>query len=278
MDMNWLEGIVYAFVSGFAQFMPVSAQAHEQILLRLFGADKAHSLMQLFVHIGALAALILSSKNQLNRIIRENSLKKIPKRRRKRQPDPQTILDLSFVKTACIPLLLGYLLYFKTAQWENKLPLSAVFLVLNGLVLHIPMYLSMGNKDSRSMSRLDALLFGIGGITGILPGMSRVGVTTSIAITRGADTQQAYKWSLLLSLPALAAWILFDVISLFAASFTGMGFLFVLQCILSAGAAYLGTASAIYFMRFITVKAGLYNFSYYCWGAALFAFILYLYT
>jgi hypothetical protein len=42
------------------------------------------------------------------------------------------------------------------------------------------------------------------------------------------------------------------------------------------GFAYIGAYFALIFLRFMSVKLGFSGFSYYCWGAALFAFILYM--
>ena len=37
MDLNWLQSIIYGFVSGLMDILPVSAQAHRALLLKLFG-------------------------------------------------------------------------------------------------------------------------------------------------------------------------------------------------------------------------------------------------
>lgn len=278
MDISFAESIIYAFVSAIAEFMPISSLAHEQILLKLFGMQQIHPLMQLFVHGGMLFALIFSCKGALRHMNRENQLLKISVRRRKRQPDPQVVSDISFVKVACIPIVLGFLFFFSINKLENRLPLSAAMLAVNGLLLHIPIYFSTGNKDSRSMTRIDSFMFGVSSSVGIIPGLSRIGLAGSYASLRGADFNHTYKWCLLLSIPTLAMLLLCDIVQLFSASYAGFYFLFVLQCIFAAAVAFLGAMMIIRLMRFYISKNGMSVFSYYCWGAALFAFILYLYT
>lgn len=276
MDMNWLETILYGLAAGLCEFLPVSSQAHQSILLYLFGQDGAHPLLGLLVHLGSLAALIVATRAQLTRLYREYSLMKVPKRRRKRFPDTLCLMDVSVLKTASIPLVLGFVVYFFTSRWSSRLYLIALLLLLNAVILHVPMYLPVGNKDARSMSRLDSLLIGLGGAFAVLPGVSRVGTSFSVASARGADLQQAYKWSLLLSVPAIVILSTFDVFFLISGGFDGLGFVFVLQCIVAAGFAYLGAHAAIALMRSLVQRTGLHGFSYYCLGAALFAFILYL--
>ncbi len=276
MDLNWLESLLYGLVSGFTEFMPVSAQAHKALLLSLFGQAREHALMGLCIHIGVVLALFFTSRSLFARLSREYAMLKIPKHRRKRPLDMQAILDVSFARTAGITLLIGFLLYFKTVKWRFSLPVVALGLLINGVLLHIPMYLPWGNKDSQNMSRLDAVLFGLAAAASVIPGISRIGAGVSAASARGADPQQAFKWGLLISIPALICLIIFDVYHIAVGGLSGIGFLFVLQCLICGGMAYLGAFGAITLMRIVTRRSGLYNYSYYCWGAALFVFILYL--
>lgn len=276
MNISLFESIIYGLVCGFAEFLPVSSQAHRNILNCLFGVDQEQPLMTMFLHIGALLALIVSSKSLLQRLKRELEIKRVARRRSRRQPDELAMLDLSLVKTAGIVMLLGLVFYFRTVTWNGNLPIIAILLVINGIILHIPLYLPKGNKDARTMSRLDAVLLGIGNALSVMPGFSRTGVSTSLAIARGASPQNAYKWSLLLSVPMLAALVLLDLFGVFTAGLDHIGFSFILQCIMCGCAAYIGATCGISVMKMLVRRNGIENFSYYCWGAALFTFILYM--
>lgn len=276
MNIGLIESVLYGLICGFAEFLPVSSQAHRGILNCLFGVSQEEPLMAMFLHIGALAALFVSSRTLLQRLQRELEIKRVARRRSRRQPDELAMLDLALVKTACIVMLLGFVFYFNVAAWNNSLPMIALFLVINGIVLHIPLYLPRGNKDARSMSRLDAVFLGIGSALAVIPGISRIGTSVSIGISRGATPQNAYKWSLLISIPALAALIVLDIIGVVTAGLGQIGFSFILQCIICGCAAYIGATGGISLMKAIVHRSGIENFSYYCWGAALFTFILYM--
>lgn len=277
MDLNWLEALLYGLVSGITEFLPVSAQAHQMILLNLFGYSESNGLLNLFVHIGMFAALAVTSGGYIKKIYKEYKLSKNNRRRRKRELNFQAVFDIRFVRIACIPALIGFIFYGKTLQWENTVPIVALFMLFNGIILFIPMYMSRGNKDSRNMSALDGILFGLGSALSVLPGVSRIGTGFSLAAMRGADTQHAYKWCLILSVPMLLVLSCFDIYRIFAVGLAQIEFMFVLKCILSAVATYFSATVAITFMKTLTSRSGLASFSYYSWGAALFAFILYLY-
>lgn len=276
MDLSWLESLLYGLVSGLAEFLPVSAQAHRTILLKLFGVSGEDALFSFFLHAGALAAVLAASQKHIRQIKRERKLVSDPKRRRKYRPDMKTLLDQQIVKSAFFPALLGFVLYFGILRWRSNLLVIAAFLILNGFLLFLPSHLPAGNKDSRSMSRFDALLFGLAGALGMLPGISRVGATTSVAIARGADKQQALSWSLLFSIPILICLMALDAYGFLSQGAGGLQALVLFQYLFGAAAAFCGAYIAITFMRFLAVNLGFSCFAYYSWGAALFTFILFL--
>ena len=47
MEIGWLESLLYGLLSGFTEFVPVSAQAHGAILRRLFGCGEIHFIDQM---------------------------------------------------------------------------------------------------------------------------------------------------------------------------------------------------------------------------------------
>ena len=78
----------------------------------------------------------------------------------------------------CVPPILyglcgGLLAYNRVAELGTKLQITAIFLVLNAVILFLPTLLPTGNKDARSMSPLDAMLIGLSGVLGAVPGFSR---------------------------------------------------------------------------------------------------------
>ena len=277
MDVSLIEFVLYGVVSGFTEFMPVSSHAHRKMLLTLFGNESSVVLLDLFVHIGLLVALLASVIGQFKKGAKEYALLRKAPRRRKREPNMQQALDYSFVRTGTFILLIGAFLFVKTSVWFDNLNLLALFLALNGFLLFIPTLASSGNKDSRNMNTFDAILFGVGGMLCALPGISCIGASSSMALLRGADRKEAYKWSLMLCVPALSISICMDLYGLFVTGVGGMGLLSVLMCLLSCCTAYFSGALAIKLMKTLVANKGFSGFCYYSWGAALFLFILYLY-
>ena len=277
MEISWIQSIIYGFISGLTEFVPVSSQAHQLIMRNLFGLYDVNYMLNLFVHLGMLTGLTFTSGGYILGTYNEHRMSQSNRRRRRREVNQQAVLDFKVVKTAVIPILLSFVAYSFTMKWENIVPIVAAFMLLNGIILYIPMYLAHGNKDSRNMSALDSLLFGLGSALSALPGVSRIGAGCSTAIMRGADPKHAYHWCIILSLPVLVLLLGFDIFGIFSNSVVGSGFGFVVKCILSGTCAHLGASLSISLLKAMTERTGISVFSFYSLGAALFAFILYLF-
>ncbi len=277
MELNWLQAIFYGFIAGFTEIVPVSSRAHEAILSCLFGVERQY-LLRLFLDAGALAGILVVCSGQLGRLRREQRLARLPARRRKRPPESRVLMEGKLIRMAAVPAILILLLRLKTTVWCSNLLVMAGLLVINGLILYLPERFPLGNKDARSLSPMDGVLIGVGGGLSALPGISRVGAMLSAAGLRGSSRSFALELALLLSLPALAALFVLDLILLVAAGAVGITAVGFFLCLLSGLAATGGVIFAVAVMRFLAVKIGFAGFAYYSWGAALFTFILYLIT
>ena len=274
MELSVLEHLIYGFVSGLTEILPVSERAHSALLLKVLGADGISGLPVLLMHISILAAIYLSSQAQLIKMSRARRLARIPKKRRKRPLDIRSLMDSRFLTTMMLPVIVVLLFYGRISQISFSLLAIAVLLFLNGFILYIPQFLPGSNKDARSLSRVEGLIMGLGGSLSVLPGMSGIGASVSAGSICGVERSYALNMTLMMNMVYLSGMIVYDVLGLFQ---TGLGLLtlqWVLIYILAAAAAFVSATLAIRVMRALASGMGLSFFSYYCWGIALFAFIL----
>ena len=54
MDLNWLQSLLIGLVSGLTDILPVSAQAHKVILLKLFGHSSEPLVLRFMIHLTAI--------------------------------------------------------------------------------------------------------------------------------------------------------------------------------------------------------------------------------
>lgn len=274
MELNWLESFIYGLISGLTEFLPISALAHQTVFLKILGSGDPVCL-RLSAHIGAFAALLVTCFPVLNRLRREWRLQRMPKKRRRRQPDFATLMEIRVFRTAAVMVLLLFLSYRFVHDLYERLWVLAILLGLNGILLYVPQYLPGANKGAQSLSRLDAVLIGFAAGCGIVPGISTVGSAISVARIRGADRKYAVELVLLLCIPGLLVLMVPELLASVTAAVTVTGGL-VLNCATAAVASFLSAYWGIILVRFLAVKVGYSGFAYYCWGLALFTLILYL--
>lgn len=272
--MNWLENILFGLVSGLSDVLPVSAQAHKLLLMKLFGISKEPSLLRLLIHVSIFAAVYYNCMPHIVKIFRAKSLSRIPKRRRKRPLDVKSLMDFRLWQTMVLPVILVYLFYEKISGLHTSLILMAVFLFINGAILYIPPFLPGSNKDSRTLSRVEGILMGLGGAASVLPGISGVGAAMSVASVTGVERVYSLSMVLLMHLAVTAALIVFDILALFGGGMEALSFTILLSYLASAAAAFLGATVAIRLMRTMAAEKGFQSFAFYCWGLALLTFLL----
>ena len=275
MDLSWFQSLIIGLISGVAEVLPISARAHRLLMLKMFGLREEGAVLLLMVHISVAAALYFSCRSHIVRMIRAQRVARVPKKRRKRPLDGEGLSDFSLLKTAVIPVILAFLLYSKISVLVGKPVYISALLLINGIILYVPQYLPGSNKTSGSMTRIDALYFGLGGALATLPGISCVGSTVSIASIRGMDLKKALDLGLLLNIPMNLGFAVYDLIRLFGNG-GSVTFSQLLTGLLAGMVAFAGVIFGVRMLRKIVENMGYSVFAFYSWGLALLSFILFL--
>ncbi len=274
MNLNWFESILYGLFSGLMDILPLSSQAHRTLMLKFFGIRGEMGLINLMVHLGIVLALYYSCQNQLIRMQRARALARMPKKKRKRPLDMRSMMDASMLRTMLIPAFLGLLLYRYTRKWEGNLVLMAVLLLVNGIVLYVPQFFPAGNRDSRTLSRVEGLLMGLGGAASVVPGMSAMGASTAIGSVCGVDRTYALDLALMMNLFLNAGWIVIDFLTILSEGLGLISIAILLRYLMAMVIAFGATTLGVRIMRHMASEQGYAVFAFYCFGQALFTFIL----
>ena len=276
MELSFFENLILGLISGFAEVLPVSAQAHRLVILKMLGINGDSAVLRLMIHMGTAVALYFYCKGHIVRMMRARRLVRIPKNRRKRPLDTEALMDFNFLKTALIPVILGTLVFSGINFPMGKLLPVAALLVVNGIILYIPQYLPGSNKQSGALSRIDSLYFGLGGFLGMFPGISAIGSAVSIGSVRGMDLNKAFGFALLLNIPVNLCLGILDLFTLVSGGAGSLAFMALLYSLFAGAAAFAGVILAIHLMKKIAASLGYSIFGFYSWGAALLTFLLYL--
>lgn len=275
MDLSLLQSLLYSFISGLADILPVSAEAHKVLLLKIYGIKTGDTaFLDLMIHIAVFGGLYFSNLTHLTRISRARHLASIPKRRRRRPLDTRSLMDFSMLKTMAIPVILALLLNSKVVHLQDNLMILAGFLFLNAIILYIPQFLPGSNRDARTLNPIAGLAIGMGGGISILPGISAVGASTSIASIFGVERSYGLDMSLLLEMIIMVGYIIFDIFAIAEIGLGGLTFLLFVQYLICAAVAFGACVLAVKLLRFLAANYSFSVFGFYCMGLSLFTFIL----
>lgn len=275
--LELLHKALFALISGFSELIFVSTTAHQLLYRTVTGYDLSDSILSLGIHLGCIVALLMNCNRRIKHLRSEKRLERPVKRRRGRQPDIASLMDVRILNTAVVPLLLGFFFYRRAAAWICSPLRVALVLIINGVVLFLPRLLSSGNKNGRSFTQMDGLLMGLGGAFGVIPGFSRMGCMYSVGIARGAGKNYALELSLMLSIPALGAMLCLDIYGCTVTTGAISGFQ-LLGALVAALSAYAGAYMSIKFIRFICSRSTSLGFAYFSWGLAIFLLLIYLFV
>ena len=270
--MKFFESLIMGLITGFTEFLPISSDAHQQILGTLFGVNYNDPIRKLLVHIAIFLAVFMATarKRRYQALAYENQIRK-----RRNQRISHATMEYRLVRLALIPFLTTYFLLYFIFPFKENLLITSVCLLINGIVIYLPSRMLQGNKNANVMSSLEIILIGIAAGLSAITGISRIGWMVSVAAFCSADRKASTGWALLLSVSACAAQICVDIFEIFA----GNGAAFwsnIIFYLLAAVLAYFGAQAGMHILTKHMSKNGCSNYAYYCWGAALLALILYL--
>ena len=276
MELSLLQSLLMGVLSGFAEILPVSAQAHRLIVLKLFGLDAEPLILRLMLHISTVVALHFYCRGHIVRMMRAFRLSRIPKRRRKRPLDTVSLMDFQLLKTAVIPVILAFVFYRKLEFLHSDLVFIAMLLAVNGVIMYIPQYLPGSNKESGAMSRIDSLVMGLGGALGSTGGISALGGAVSMATIRGMESVKALDLALILNIPVNLAFIVYDMADILGGGLTGLSFKMLVGAVLAAAVAAVCIIVACNLVKKIVKSVGICVFGFYSWAMAILTFVIYL--
>ncbi len=187
--------ILFGIVQGFTEFLPISSSGHLVLLHNFFGFTESQMTFDIFLHLGTLLAVVIFFREEIAKIF--SSERKM----------------LLYLIMAMVPAALAGIFFHDSINILFTSPkIAGYLLIVNGLILFLASYAQSKNKDQRSdLSIKDAFLIGLSQVLGLLPGISRSGITISTGLFRQLNYKKVITFSFLLSVIAIASAVLFEI-------------------------------------------------------------------
>ena len=198
----WVASLL-GIVQGLTEFLPISSSAHVQLTESLLHLNYDHAALTAFIatiQLGTEAAVLLFFWKDITRIVGAWFKTGFTKK-------PSTDAKLGWlVIIGSIPVVLAGLIF--KHQIENNLRnlwVIGVTLILFGLILGLADKVGKKSRDISTLTTTHGILFGIGQMLAVIPGVSRSGGTISVGLLLGYTRQAAARYSFLLAIPAVLA-------------------------------------------------------------------------
>jgi undecaprenyl-diphosphatase len=196
-----LTTIILGLIQGLSEWLPISSTAHLKIAEHFLGLA-ATPLLNVTLHIGTLMVVVFYFRKDVKNIL-------VALVHLDFKSENGSFIPLIVVAT--VPTGIIGLLYtrFLEANYQTFLIMGITFLIGATIV-----YVSRMGKENRDTITF-AIAFIMGAAQGMasFPGLSRSGVTISTALLLGLKRDKAFKFSFLLSIPAIIGDVTVQVIT-----------------------------------------------------------------
>ena len=200
--MSYLEAIFLGVLQGLTEFLPISSSAHLAIFPQLFGFDDPGASFTAVTQIGTEVAVLLFFWRDIVRIIKAWAIALV---RKDRRGDLDARMGW-YIIVGTLPIaVVGFLFQDTIKTTFRSLWLIAIMLIVFGLILGIADRINVGEKLEGDLTLKDSLLYGLGQMLALIPGVSRSGATISVGLFRGYRRDVATRYAFLLAIPAVLA-------------------------------------------------------------------------
>ena len=206
--MNFFQAIFLGLVQALTEYLPVSSSAHIRIIGDLMLGSDPGAAFTAIIQIGTELAVILYFRHDIIRILGAwfGSLfgkegKDFKSRMGAHNPDTQMGW---FIILGTMPILIAGLLFKHAIEGSlRNLWITVTVLALFGVLLWVVDASSKQVKTMKEMTWKDALIFGIGQMLALIPGVSRSGGTITFGRAMGYTREAAVRVSFLMAIPAV---------------------------------------------------------------------------
>jgi undecaprenyl-diphosphatase len=248
--------ILLGLIQGLTEFLPISSSGHLALAHIFLGTDMPALSYDLVLHVATACATVLFFIRDIYALLMEWLIGLISPDRRK---SPGWNIGWAVVVGTMVTAVIGIAIKdFAEAAMLNSL-LVGLGLLFTGAVLIVSCFIRPAAGRVRFF---DGIAVGIAQGIAVLPGVSRSGMTMMAGIAAGLSRPEAFRFSFLLSIPAILGATVFQAMELggtgdFCSTLPGGWFLGVIVAFLS------GLAS-LAVLRKIIIASKWWVFGVYC--------------
>jgi len=241
-----IEVLILAVIQGLTEWLPVSSSGHLVITQKVLGLNLP-LIFDVILHIGTLIVVLTVFRKDIVDII-------IALAKRDFETEEGKLAWLIVVGS--IPIAIISLVFYDLfVSLFNNLLAVGLALIITGCII----FFSEKRLGNRKMGILDSLLIGLAQGVAIIPGVSRSGVTIATGLLRKIDKATAFRYSFLLSVPAVIGATFLESKDLVG------GNVDMVPLFLGAMVSMIVGYASLKLIQKIVMSEKFHMFAYYCW-------------
>jgi len=189
---------ILALVQGITEFLPISSSGHLVLIPHLMQWQDQGLMMDVAVHVGTLGAVMVYAWREIGMML--TGFWKLIRGR----VDQGTRLMLQVIVGSIPVVIAGYAIAKYAGGMFRSVEIIGWTTLGFGLLLGLADRVGMTVRRLEHMSYGGALAIGMAQVLALIPGTSRSGITMTMARFLGFERADAARFSLLLSIPAIA--------------------------------------------------------------------------
>jgi len=241
------ESILLGLIQGLTEWLPVSSSGHLVIAQELLKIE-VPLIFDVMLHFGTLLAVFAFFWKDIVKILK--SLIKLDFK-------SESGKLIQFMIIGTIPIIFAGIIFYDAVKvLFQSIFVVSIALIINGILL----FLTKFSKSKKEMSYLDSLIVGLAQAFALIPGISRSGSTISTGLLKGVKKEYVFKFSFLLSIPAVLAANIWELSNTIISN-TNVDFIpYFIGMIVAAIVGYI----SLKFLFEILKRGKFYLFSFYC--------------
>ena len=254
-----LTAAILGALQGLTEFLPVSSSGHIAIGSQFFGIQENSLALVILLHLGTLLATLVLFRQDVSALAAEALMAVREPRRLRSTPEGRMLVSLALATV--VTGMLGFLLrkYAEAFAEDSSLVgygflISAAFLIASSV--------AVGTRSDVSWRQ--AIVIGMAQGLAVLPGVSRSGLTITVGMLLGIQGNAAFRFSFLVSLPAIVAAAVYE-----ASGADGLGSLGA-QAWMGGLTAFVTGYLALVILRQVILVGRIWMFSIYLLPLGLF--------
>lgn len=274
--MGFVEAVVMGLIQGLTEFLPVSSSGHLAICGILMGFETdASALFDVLLHIGTLVPVVIVLWKDVKMLVLE-TLKLFRDcffflaKKQKIEIYPERLLSIMVIVASVPTVFIGLLveIFLEDIMLSSLAAVGVCLMITAAILILSKQFIPVGKKDLKDMKVRDGIFIGILQGIATLPGISRSGSTVSAGRFCGLNSDFAFRFSFMASIPAILGAMLLKLIKITPADISNM-FFYLVGMLVAAASGYI----ALLIVRKIINRDKFHYFGYYCAGIGLISLV-----